>query len=380
MQAPNINLRDPVIYRIRHAIHHRTGKAWCIYPMYSWAHPIEDALEGITHSICTREFEDQRPLYDWTLARLTQLGMFRPPLPQQYEFSRLNLTYVVMSKRKLIQLVQDGHVTGWDDPRMPTLFGMRRRGYPAAAIRLFCERTGVSKSESRIDYSLLESTVRDVLDPVAPRLVAVLHPLKLIITNYPAEHSETCVAPRNPHDPTQGQREFPFSRELWIEQADFREDPPKKYFRLFPGNLVRLKYGYIVRCTACVKDETGKVVAVHAEYLPDTKSGTTSANPVKVKGTITWISAQHARSATIHLYDRLFTDPYPDAGDKDFMATLNPHSHQTVQAWLEPGTPLATDITWQFERLGYFTLDATTQSDMPVINRVVTLKDVSHLP
>jgi glutaminyl-tRNA synthetase len=377
MASPNINMRDPVIYRVRHATHHRTGNKWCIYPMYSWAHPIEDALEGITHSICTLEFEDQRPFYDWTLARLAELGKLAQPLPHQYEFARLNLSYVVTSKRKLLQLVREGHVDGWDDPRMPTLFGMRRRGYPASAIRLFCDRTGVSKSDSRIDYSLLEAAVREELDPVAPRSVAVLQPLKLIITNYPEGQVENCTAPTNPHNPEQGQREFPFSRELWIEQDDFREEPPKKYFRLFPGNTVRLKYGYVVRCTGCVKDDAGNVVEVHAEYLPETRSGTPGADSVKVKGTITWISAQHALRATIHLYDRLFADAHPDAGDKDFLTALNPDSRKTVSAWIEPGTQLASGVTWQFERLGYFIVDsATSTADAPVINRVVTLRDV----
>jgi glutaminyl-tRNA synthetase len=376
MASPNINLRDPVIYRVRHATHHRTGDKWCIYPMYTWAHPIEDALEGITHSFCTLEFEDQRPFYDWTLARLAELGQLAQPLPHQYEFARLNLSYVVTSKRKLLQLVRDGHVDGWDDPRMPTLFGMRRRGYPPSAIRLFCDRTGVSKSESRIDYSLLEAAVREELDPVAPRSVAVLQPLKLVVTNYPEDRVETCSAPRNPHDPSQGQREFPFSRTLWIEQDDFREDPPKKCFRLFPGNLVRLKYGYVVRCTDFVKDEQGNVVEVHAEYLPETRSGTPGADSVKVKGNITWVSAAHAVPATIQLYDRLFADPHPDAGDKDFIAALNPDSRKTVRAWLEPNTDLAPGVTWQFERLGYFTLDSVTSTPAaPVLNRVVTLKD-----
>jgi len=376
MASPNINLRDPVLYRVRHATHHRTGNKWCIYPMYSWAHPVEDALEGITHSICTLEFEDQRPFYDWILARLAELGKLAQPLPRQYEFARLNLSYVVTSKRKLLQLVREGHVDGWDDPRMPTLAGMRRRGYPASAIRLFCERTGVSKSDSRIDYSLLEAAVRDELDPVAPRSVAVLQPLKLVLTNYPEGQSEPCTAPRNPHDPQQGQREFPLTRELWIEHDDFREEPPKKYFRLFPGNLVRLKYGYVVRCTGCVKDADGNVIEVHAEYLPETRSGTAGADSVKVKGTITWVSAEHAVPAQIHLYDRLFADPHPDAGDKDFLAALNPDSRKTVQAWLEPGIALQAGTTWQFERLGYFTIDsATSLTNAPVFNRVVTLKD-----
>jgi glutaminyl-tRNA synthetase len=376
MGSPNINLRDPVMYRVRHATHHRTGDQWCIYPMYSWAHPVEDALEGITHSICTLEFEDQRPFYDWILNRLTELGRLAQPLPHQYEIARLNLSYIVISKRKLLQLVKEGFVDGWDDPRLPTLFGLRRRGYTPAAIRLFCNRTAVSKSNSRIDYSLLEQAVRDDLDPIAARSVAVLDPVKLVITNYPEGQSEACSAPRNPHDKSAGRREFPFSRELWIEQDDFREEPPKKYFRLFPGNTVRLKYGYVVRCTGCVKDDSGKVIEVHAEYQPDTKSGTPGADSAKVKGNITWISAAHAVPAQVHLYDRLFADPHPDAGDKDFLTCLNPNSKQTVTAWLEPGTLDGSHATWQFERLGYFTLDSKDSRDeAPVLNRVVTLKD-----
>lgn len=376
MQSPNINMRDPVLYRIRHVEHHRTGRQWCIYPMYSWAHPVEDALEGITHSICTLEFEDQRPFYNWILERLAELGMLARPLPQQYEFARLNLSYVVTSKRKLLQLVRDGHVEGWDDPRLPTLAGLRRRGYTPSSIRLFCERLGVSKADSRIDYSVLEQALRDDLDPVAPRAVAVLDPIKLVITNYPEDQSETCHAPVNPHDPAAGMRSFPFTRELWIERDDFREDPPKKYFRLFPGNRVRLKYGYIVECTGCVKNEQGEIIEVHAEYLPDTKSGTPGADSVKVKGNITWVSASHAVAAEIRLYDRLFTDPHPDAGDKNFLDALNPDSCRIVHAWLEPGTVAEPGTTWQFERLGYFTADRELSSpERPVINRTVTLKD-----
>ena len=376
MASPNINLRDPVIYRVRHAHHHRTGDAWCIYPMYTYAHPIEDALEGITHSICTLEFEDQRPFYDWLLARLAELGKLNQPLPRQYEFARLNMTYVVTSKRKLLQLVKEGHVDGWDDPRMPTIFGLRRRGYTPSAIRLFCDRTAVSKSDSRIDYSLLEQAVRDDLDPVAARSVAVLDPLKLVITNYPEGQTEMCQAPRNPHAPEAGNREFPFARELWIERDDFREEAPKKYFRLFPGNMVRLKYGYVVKCTGCTKDAAGNIVEVQAEYLPETRSGTPGADGIKVKGTITWVSAAHAVPATVHLYDRLFADPMPDAGDKDFLACLNPNSRQTVQAWLEPGTVAEPGATWQFERLGYFTADRVVSTpEAPVLNRIVTLRD-----
>lgn len=376
MGSPNINMRDPVIYRIRHAAHHRTGNDWCIYPMYAWAHPIEDALEGITHSICTLEFEDQRPFYDWTLNHLAELGQLSLPLPRQYEFARLNLNYVVTSKRKLLQLVREGRVNGWDDPRMPTLAGLRRRGYTPDSIRLFCERLGVSKADSRIDYSVLEQALRDDLDPKATRTVAVIDPVKLVITNFPEGHTELCHAPRNPHDAAAGSREFPFTRELWIERDDFKEDPPKKYFRLFPGNTVRLKYGYIVKCTGCVKNEHGDVIEVHAEYLPDTKSGTPGSDSVKVKGNITWVSALHAVAAEIRMYDRLFSEPHPDAGDKDFLAALNPESCQILQGWLEPGTQATPGTTWQFERLGYFVADRHESTpEKPIINRAVTLKD-----
>ncbi len=376
MASPNINMRDPVLYRIRHAAHHRTGTQWCIYPMYAYAHPIEDALEGITHSICTLEFEDQRPFYDWTLNRLQELGKFSLPLPHQYEFARLNVSYIVTSKRKLLQLVKEGHVNGWDDPRMPTLAGLRRRGYTAAALRLFCERTGVSKSNSRIDYSLLDQALREVQDPLAPRSVAILDPLKLVITNFPQDHAEPCHAPRNPHDPAAGQREFPLTREVWIEREDFAEIPPKKYFRLFPGNSVRLKYGYVVTCTGCVKDAQGNIIEVHAEYNTDTKSGTPGSDAVKVKGNVTWISCATAVPADIRLYDRLFTEPFPDAGDREFLDFLNPLSVQSVHAWLEPGTSLEPGIVSQFERLGYFVIDALDSTPQrPVFNRVTTLKD-----
>lgn len=375
MQSPNMNMRDPVIYRIRHAEHHRTGNKWCIYPMYAWAHPIEDALEGITHSVCTLEFEDQRPFYDWTLETLADLGCLARPLPRQYEFARLNMSYVVTSKRKLLQLVKEGHVTGWDDPRMPTLAGLRRRGYTPDALKLFCERTGVSKANSRIDYSLLDQALRDTQDPVAPRAVAILDPVKLVITNWPQDEQVLCTAPRHPHNPDAGEREFPFTREVWIEREDFEEVPPKKYFRLFPGNMVRLKYAYVVKCTGCVKDEQGRVIEVHAEYLPDTRSGTAGADSVKVKGTVTWISAQYGVPATFQLYDRLFREAYPDAGDTDFLEHLNPDSVRAVNGWLEPGTDLAAGI-WQFERLGYFAFDNVASTPQtPVINRVTTLRD-----
>ncbi|HEX7387638.1 MAG TPA: glutamine--tRNA ligase/YqeY domain fusion protein [Castellaniella sp.] len=376
MASPNINLRDPVLYRIRHAPHHRTGNAWCIYPMYAWAHPVEDALEGITHSICTLEFEDQRPFYDWILQKLVELGQLAEPLPHQYEFARLNLSYVVTSKRKLRQLVEEGHVAGWDDPRLPTLAGLRRRGYTPGAIRLFCERLGVSKADSRIDYSVLEQALRDDLDPVAPRAVAVLDPIKLVLTNFPEGYTEPCSAASNPHTPEGPKRQFPLTRELWIERDDFREEPPKKYFRLYPGNLVRLKYAYVVRCTDCVKNAAGEITEVHAEYLPDTRSGTPGADSVKVKGAITWVSAAHAIPAQVRLYDRLFSVPHPDAGDNNFLDALNPNSFRVVQAWLEPGTRATPGARWQFERLGYFVADRETSStEHPVLNRTATLRD-----
>jgi len=365
-----------VLYRIRHVSHHRTGDSWCIYPTYTWAHPVEDALEGITHSICTLEFEDQRPFYDWILERLAELDQLAEPLPHQHEFARLNLSYVVTSKRKLRQLVTEGHVDGWDDPRLPTLAGLRRRGYTPGAIRLFCERLGVSKADSRIDYSVLEQALRDDLDPVAARAVAVLDPLKLVITNFPEHQVEPCTAPLNPRAPEGGRRQFPFTRELWIERDDFREDPPKKYFRLFPGNLVRLKYAYIVRCTGCVKNEQGQITEVHAEYLPDTRSGTPGADTVKVKGTVTWVSAAHAVPAQVRLYDRLFSEPHPDSGERDFLQALNPDSLRTVPAWLEPGVCAEPGTQWQFERLGYFVADRHESSAAhPVINRTATLRD-----
>lgn len=376
MASANINMRDPVMYRIRHAEHHRTGDKWCIYPMYSWAHPVEDALEMITHSICTLEFEDQRPFYNWILEHLRDLGWFTDPLPQQYEFARLYLSYVVTSKRKLRQLVEGGHVDGWDDPRLPTLAGLRRRGYTPEAIRLFCDRIGVSKADSRIDYSTLEQALRDDLDPKASRSVAVLDPIKLILTNYPEDQEELCHAPVHPHHPEAGKREFHLSRELWIERDDFREEPIKRYFRLYPGNTVRLKYGYIIHCTGFEKDEQGRVTTVYAEYLPDTKSGTPGADSVKVRGNITWVSAKHAIAAEVRLYDRLFTDPNPDMGDKDFLQLINPNSITTVQAWVEPNLVATPGAAWQFERLGYFVADRELSTpEKPILNRTATLKD-----
>lgn len=375
MTSPNMNMRDPVMYRIRHATHHRTGDKWCIYPLYTWAHPVEDALEGITHSICTLEFEDQRPFYDWTLQKLADLGFFSHLLPKQYEFARLNMSYIITSKRKLLQLVLDKHVSGWDDPRMPTIAGLRRRGYTPSSIRLFCDRTGVSKSNARIDYNLLEQAFREDQDPVAMRSVAILRPLKLVISNLPENESVICHAPRNPHDSEAGQRSFPFTRELLIEQEDFAEVPPPKYFRLTPGSLVRLKYAYVVKCTGCVKDDQGQIIEVHAEYLPETRSGTAGSNEIKVKGNMTWVSAQHAVPAQFNLYDRLFTEPFPDQGDGQFVDMLNPNSVEVVKGWLEPGTPLDQGII-QFERLGYFVTDRVDSSPSnPILNRITTLKD-----
>ncbi len=382
MASPNINLRDPAIYRVRKASHHRTGDKWCVYPMYTFAHPIEDALERITHSICTLEFEDQRPFYDWLLLRLAESGLLASPLPHQHEFARLNLTYVITSKRKLKQLVDEGCVTAWDDPRMPTIVGLRRRGYTPESIRLFCERIGVSKADSWIDYSTLEIALRDDLDPRAARAMAVLDPLKLKIANWAdvfgdAAHAEACAAPVHPQQPERGERQFTLTNEIWIERDDFVESPPKGYFRLFPGNKVRLKYGYIIECTGCEKDAAGNVTAVLANLIPDTKSGTPGASSVKVKGVITWVGTRDAQSAEVRLYERLFNDPQPDAGGKDFKAALNPASLRVVQAFIEPSLANAgVEARFQFERHGYFVADRRDHStNRPVFNRITGLKD-----
>jgi len=482
MGSPNINMRDPAIYRIRFAEHHMTGDAWKVYPMYAYAHPIEDALENITHSICTLEFEDQRPFYDWTLERIVPLlrrpqyeaaralldriagegteakrqfalhcrnvvegsrdklghsryerrveAMFaswsrnpdlavndadellkllrehtqhftpllqaaldeRAPnpfmLPHQYEFNRLNLTYVVMSKRKLIQLVEDRHVDGWDDPRMPTLVGLRRRGFTPQSIQTFMERIGVSKSTQWIDYSVLEQALRDDLDATAPRATAVLEPLKLVIDNWPASTTEDCTFAVHPHKPELGTRTIPLGRELWIEREDFNENPPKGYFRLtpprsdatghvIPGGMVRLRSAYVIRCTGVDKDAAGNVTAVHAEYLPETRSGTEGANSVKVKGAIHWLPVHAAQPAEVRLYDRLFTDPQPDAGGKDFLTLLNPGSKRVLSAYVEASLANAQpDDKFQFERNGYFVADRKNHtSEKPVFNLAVTLKD-----
>lgn len=381
MASPNINLRDPAIYRIRHAEHHRTGDKWCVYPMYTFAHPIEDALEQITHSICTLEFEDQRPFYDWLLTRLAEGGLLAHPLPKQYEFARLNLSYVITSKRKLMQLVQEKHVDGWDDPRMPTIVGLRRRGYTPEAIQLFCERLGASKSDSWIDYSSLEIALRDDLEGKAARAMAVLDPLKLKLTNWDAlfgaGHVEPCSAPAHPHHEEMGKRHFNLTPEIWIEREDFMEAPPKGYHRLYPGNKARLKYGYVIECTGCEKDADGKVTAVLAQIVPDTKSGTPGADSVKVKGVITWVSASEGCAAEVRLYDRLFREAQPDAGGRNFLEALNPDSKKLVTAWIEPGLAQAkAGTSFQFERHGYFVADRKDHVDgRAVFNRTTTLKD-----
>ncbi len=471
MAHPNINMRDPTLYRIKRATHHNTGDTWCIYPMYAYAHPIEDALEGVTHSICTLEFEDQRPFYDWTLERIVPVlrapqfaqahrlieqieaegveagkefalrchnladklftgaaeaemrAMFsrwghqpdavlhdlpaffallkreavqftpllqhaldeRAPnifkLPHQHEFARLNVTHVITSKRKLKGLVDDGVVAGWDDPRLPTLVGLRRRGYTPESIRQMCERAGTSKSGGWTDYASLDIALREDLDPKAPRAMAVLDPLELVLTNWDAVMGtlelDACSAPVHPSAPERGVRSFGFSRTLWIERDDFQEQPEKGYFRLFPGNKVRLKYGHVVQCTGCSKDAAGRIVQVQAELVPDTKSGTPGASAIKVKGVITWLSAHDALPAEVRLYDRLFTAEQPDAGGRDPLASLNPDSMRVVTAWLEPSLRgAAPDERFQFERHGYFVTDRHDhRADKPVFNKTTGLKD-----
>ncbi len=377
MASANINLRDPAIYRVRRAHHHNTGDKWCIYPMYTFAHPIEDALEQVTHSICTLEFEDQRPFYDWLLARLAEAGLLAQPLPKQYEFARLNLTYVVLSKRKLIQLVEEKHLSGWDDPRLPTLAGARRRGYTAAGFRLFTDRIGVSKADSWIEYTILEDCMREGLNESAERRIAVLDPVKLVIDNYPANQVEDCFAPNHPLKPELGKRIVPLTRELWIEREDFMEEPSKGFFRLVPDGLVRLRYGYVVKCTGCEKDATGKVTIVHCEYLPDTKSGTPGSDSVKVKGNIHWVSVQHAYECEVRLYDRLFKEAHPGEGDRDFLSDINPNSVTLITAQLEPTLKDAkAEDNFQFERHGYFVADRKDSvAGKPVFNRTVTLRD-----
>ena len=374
MASPNLNMRDPVIYRIKKASHHRTGDTWCIYPMYDFAHCLCDSLEGITHSICTLEFEDHRPLYDWFL---DVLGVYHP---QQIEFARLNLSYTVLSKRKLIQLVQEGVVDGWNDPRMPTISGLRRRGYTPEAIRRFCELIGVAKRDSVVDMAFLEHCVREDLNKRAPRVMAVLRPVKMVLVNYPEDQTEELEAINNPEDPSMGVRTVPFSRELYIERDDFLEDPPKQYFRLAPGREVRLRYGYYVKCVDVVKDpHTGEIQEIHCTYDPATRGGW-SPDGRKVKGTIHWVSARHALKAQVRLYDRLFIKENPNDTEpgKTFLDYLNPNSLQVLdECRVEPSlrdAPLGRQ--YQFERLGYFCVDSRDSSpDRLVFNRIVSLKD-----
>ncbi len=372
MASPNLNMRDPVMYRILRAEHHRTGNDWCIYPTYDWAHGQSDSIEGITHSICTLEFEDHRPLYDWFVE---QLGIHHP---QQIEFARLNLTYTVMSKRKLLRLVQEGIVDGWDDPRMPTISGLRRRGYTPASLRDFADRIGVAKKESTIDVALLEHCLREDLNKHAARVMAVLNPLKVVITNYPDGEVEHLEAVNNPEDAEQGMRDVPFAKELYIERDDFMEDPPKKFFRLSPGNEVRLRYAYIIRCDEVVKDDAGNITELRCSYDVETKSGSAQSGR-KVKGTIHWVSAAHAFETDVHLYDPLFPVENPDdvPEGQDFLSNLDRESHRVVKALVEPSLASAqSGDRFQFERVGYFCVDSKhSKPGAPVFNRTVTLRD-----
>jgi glutaminyl-tRNA synthetase len=373
MASPNINMRDPALYRIKKASHHRTGDAWCIYPMYDYAHPLEDAIEKITHSICTLEFEAHRPFYDWVVANCPTGGM-----PQQIEFARLHLSYTVLSKRKLLLLVQEGHVAGWDDPRMPTLSGMRRRGYTPAAIRAFCERIGVAKRDSLVDMALLEHAVREDLNKHAPRVMSVLRPVRAVIENYPEGQVEEFEVQVNPEDPTAGTRKVPFSRILYLEDDDFREVPPPKFYRLFPGNEVRLRGAYFIKCTSVVKDDAGRILELRCTYDPDSRGGS-SPDGRKVKSTIHWISAEHSLPAQIRLYETLFTkeNPNDEADGQDWRAAINPKALTVVDgARVAPATAaLFAGSTVQFERLGYFCVDPDSTSLAPVFNRTITLKD-----
>ena len=372
MASPNLVMRDTVIYRIAHVPHHRTGDAWCIYPMYDFAHPISDAIEGITHSLCTLEFEEHRPFYDWLLEAL---GFPTGERPRQIEFARLNLTGAITSKRKLRQLVEEGHVRGWDDPRMPTISGMRRRGYPPAAVRAFCEEIGVAKSNSTVDSAMLEHSVRDELNRNAPRVMAVLRPVKLVLTNYPADETEYLLAENSPTHG--GQRYVPFARELYIDHEDFMEDAPKKFFRLKPGGEVRLKHAYIIKCEEVVKDAAGEIIELRCTYDPETRSGGAAANR-KVKGTIQWVAAEHSLTAEVRLYESLLRDiPEGEEEPENFIDALNPHSLEILtDAKVEPSLHLtAAGAHYQFLRVGYFVVDPDTTPDHIVFNRIVGLKD-----
>ncbi len=374
MASPNMHMRDPILYRIMHSSHHRTGDKWCIYPMYDYAHGQSDFLEGITHSICTLEFEVHRPLYDWFLDQIVKdKDAYRP---RQIEFARLNLNYTVMSKRLLLELVRDKHVKGWDDPRMPTISGLRRRGYTPESIRNFSDTIGVAKRDNVIDLALLEYSVREDLNKKAPRVMGVLDPLKLVISNYPEGKVEEMEAENNPEDPAAGSRIIPFSRELFIEKDDFMEDPPKKFFRLFPGGEVRLKNAYIIKCEEVIKDAEGKIIEVRCTYDPETKSGTGSTR--KVKGTLHWVSAAQALPVEVRLYDRLFMDPDPTGHeDKDFKEFMNPDSLKVLYpCYVEPSVKGAEALShFQFQRLGYFNVDPDSTTERMVFNRTVPLKD-----
>ncbi|HYS54876.1 MAG TPA: glutamine--tRNA ligase/YqeY domain fusion protein [Thermoanaerobaculia bacterium] len=370
MGSPNVNMRDPVLYRIRHETHHRTGDAWPIYPMYDYAHPLSDAIEGITHSLCTLEFEDHRPLYDWLIENLPV-----PSRPRQYEFARLNLNYTVVSKRKLLRLVEEGHVRGWDDPRMPTIAGLRRRGYTPESIRNFADRVGVAKRENIIDVALLEFSVREDLNKTAPRVMGVLDPLRVVIENYPEGKTESFQTANNPEDPSGGTRSVPFGRVLYIEREDFMEEPPKKFFRLAPGREVRLRSAYFITCTGVTKDRDGNIVELRAAYDPATRGGD-APDGRRPKATLHWVSAEHAIDCQVRLYDRLFRSENPEESG-DFLADLNPDSLEVVaHAKLEPGVRGAAPLTrYQFERVGYFCVDPDSTSELLVFNRTATLKD-----
>ena len=363
MASPNINLRDPTLYRVKRARHYRTGDKWCIYPLYTYAHPIEDAIEGVTHSLCTLEFEDQRPFYDWLLGKLADGGLFKRPLPQQIEFARVNLTHLLLSKRKLIQLVEEGHVDGWDDPRMPTIAGARRRGYTPEGFRMFAERIGVSKANQMIDFNVLEDCMREHLNEIAPRRMAVLDPVKLVIENYPDGQEEMMDIANHPQRPEMGARQVPFSRELWIERDDYQEVPVKGYFRLSPGSTVRLRHGYVVKCTGYDKESD----TVRCIYYADSKSGTEGANKYKVKGNIHWVGVKGAFAAGVRSYDRLFKSEHPEG-----LEDLNPASKVMSMAQLEPSLENPAQTTFQFERHGYYTVDSKAPR---VFNRTVTLRD-----
>jgi len=375
MASPNINLRDPAIYRIRHVSHHNTGDQWCIYPMYTFAHPIEDALEKITHSICTLEFEDQRPFYEWTLKKLAEHEFFDKPLPKQHEFSRLNISHVVLSKRKLIQLVEEKHVNGWDDPRMPTLVGAKRRGYSPNGFKLFMDRIGVSKSDSIIDYQTFEDAMREVLNQECNRKIAVLDPIKLVINNFDDNHIEICNVPNHPLKPEEGSREVKLTKESWIEREDFAITPPPKYFRLFPGNKVRLRYGFIVECTDYELDNDGHVTTVYCNYFPETKSGTEGSDSIKVKGNIHWLSSNFSKEITIRNYDRLFLSENPNELD-NFLDDINQSSIETKSAYCEESiADVQTGEQFQFERHGYYIVDPDSNKDEIIFNRTATLRD-----